>query len=118
MLVCNVVQVCALRNISVGTNFSFVMCSPGRETSSIYGHLEGVQQLHRYLLGSEKVGRFYVCTTRILTYFASVIVTVVFKKGNILVPMHFNANVCVYVDIFLWNFYFLLVIMKLLLSTK
>ena len=42
MLVCNVVQVCALWNISVGTNFSFVMCSPGRETSSIYGHSEGV----------------------------------------------------------------------------
>ena len=33
MLVCNVVQVCALWNISVGTNFSFVMCSPRRETS-------------------------------------------------------------------------------------
>ena len=94
MLVCNVVQVCALWNISVGTNFSFVMCSPGRETSPIYGHLESVYQLHRYLLGSEKVERFCVCATRILTYFASVVVTVVFKKGNIQV-CHCNADVCV-----------------------
>ena len=29
MFVCNVVQVCALWNISVGTNSSFVLCSPG-----------------------------------------------------------------------------------------
>ena len=35
----------------------------------------------RYLVGSEKVGRFYVCNTRILTYFASVI-SVVQKKAT------------------------------------
>ena len=35
------------------------------------------RQLPRRLLGSEKVGSFYVCSTCILTYFASVLL---FKK--------------------------------------
>ena len=62
MLVCNVVQVCALWNISVGTHFSFVMCSrDGKPPRSMV-----IWKAFSNCTGSEKVGRFYVCTTRIL----------------------------------------------------
>ena len=79
MLVCNVVQVCALWNIAVGTNFSFVLCSPGQATFSIYGHLEGAQAPARIGKGMTILRLYYPYD--ILTYFPSFITVV--QKGNV-----------------------------------
>ena len=49
----------------------------------------------RYLVGSEKVGRFYVCNTHILTYFASVI-SVVQKKATSKCAV--NCNIAGYIN--------------------
>ena len=59
----------------------------------------------RYLVGSEKVGRFYVCNTRILTYFASVI-SVVQKKATSKCAV--NCNTAGYINperLSFFNFY-------------
>ena len=78
MLVCNVVQVFALWNISVETNFSY-FCSVLTRTGNLLDLWSFGRQLPRRLLGSEKVGSFCL----VYLYIDLFRVRSVVQKGNV-----------------------------------